>query len=279
MRYSASMMSTWMRCPQQAKFKSVLKLPESQHAKTTYGTCVHEALELLNKTGDIEKAVARFKETWDDPTILDAEIDVWPQNLSWGSLNERGVSAIRRYHDDNKWETRKILASEHRFLVPFGKHTLSGIIDNLEITGAGANKELRIIDYKTSSYVPTFLELRSNTQFSCYFWATHQPEFWENIPDGEKLFESLKNTKRRGVWYSLWNHRTVDVGPRNDLDYERLYRVMLEIERALEADVYMPNLSAESCMYCSYIDLCAVTIPITQEVEIARRERIEGIRR
>ena len=263
-----------MRCPQQAKFKEVLRLPEPQHAKTTFGTCVHDALELYNNSGDIDRAVERFKTTWEDPAILNAEVDLWPQNTSWGELRERGIASILRFHEDNKWETRTIVANEHKFLVPFGDHTLTGFVDCIEIVGAGKNKELRIIDYKTSSYVPTHLELRMNVQFTIYLYASMQPEFWTNIPNGEKLFEGLRDVPRRGVWYSLWNHRRVDVGPRNDLDMERLYRVMLEIERAQEAEVYVPNISGESCMWCAYTNLCAATIPLAQEVKLAKQERL-----
>lgn len=275
MRFSASMINTWMKCPQQAKFKEVLRLPEAQHAKTTFGTCVHDALELYNGCGDVGRAIERFKETWDDPAILNAEIDTWPQTTSWGELRERGIQSIMRFHDDNKWETRKIVANEHSFLVPFGDHTLSGFVDNIEIVGSGKNKELRIIDYKTSSFTPSHLELRMNVQFTIYIYASTQAEFWTDIPDGERLFEELSNAPRRGVWYSLWHHRKVDVGIRNDLDLERLYRVMLEIERAKEHEVYVPNVSGSSCMWCAYTNLCAATIPLAQEVEVARRERIE----
>lgn len=273
MRFSASMIKTWMKCPLQARFKEVLQLPEMQHAKTTFGTCIHDALELYNNSGNVDAAIVRFKETWDEPSILNAEIDVWPQNTSWAELRERGIRSIQRFHEDNKWESRVIVANEHKFLVPFGEHTLSGIVDNIEITGSGKNKELRIIDYKTSSYVPTHIQLRMDVQFTAYIYASEQEEFWHDIPNGEELFDTLQGVRRRGIWYSIWNHRTVDVGPRNELDMERLYRVMLEIERAMERDVYVPNISADSCMWCSYINLCAVTIPLAQEVEIARLER------
>ena len=147
-------------------------------------------------------------------------------------------------------------------------------MDNLEITGSGKNRELRIIDYKSSSYTPTHLELRMNIQFTIYLYASMQEEFWTNIPNGDELFKSLANTKRRGIWYSIWNHRMVDVGPRDQLDMERLYRVLIEIERAIEHDVYVPNIKGDSCMWCAYTNLCAATIPLSTEVEIAKRERL-----
>ena len=276
MRFSASKVRTWMDCPKQAHFKHVLKMPESQHAKTTYGTCIHDALERYNTNGDVDAAVERFKETWEDPSILDAVIDTWPSNTSWPELRERGILAIQRYHEDNKWETRTIVANEHSFLVPFGEHTLSGFVDNLEIVGSGKNMELRVIDFKSSSYIPTHLELRMNIQFTIYMYASMQPEFWHDIPNGEELYEKLKDVRRRGIWYSVWQHKTVDVGPRNEMDYERLYRVLLEIERAIEHDVYVPNIKGDSCIWCPYTNLCPAVIPLAQEVELAKIERVTG---
>jgi RecB family exonuclease len=272
MRFSASMLKTWMSCPQQAKFKDVLRLPEAQHAKTTYGTCIHDALELYNNSGDAAAAEARFLETWANPEILDAVIDMWPQNTSYMELRERGVKAVRKFHEDNKWETRTIVANEHKFVVPFGEHTLSGIIDNLEITGSGKNRELRVIDYKTSSYTPSHLELRLDIQFTIYLYATHQEAFWHDVPNGEELYEKLKDTRRRGIWYSIWNHRTTDVGLRNELDMERLYRVLIEVERAIEHEVFVPNIKGDACMWC----LGGETKVLTREQGWTRVDELAG---
>ena len=276
MRFSASMIKTWMDCPKQAHFKKVLKLPEQRHPKTSYGTCMHDALELYNNCGNIEASVQRFKETWEDDSILGTKIDYWPAGSSWSELRERGIIALKKYHEDNRWETRTIVANELEFLVPFGEHKLHGFVDNLELTGSGSNRELRVIDFKSSSYTPSHLELRMDVQFSIYLYASTCREFWEDVPNGMELFEKLENTRRRGIWYSIWNGKMTDVGPRNELDMERLYRVMVEIEKAMEAEVYVPNLKAAPCQFCSYTNLCAVTIPLSQEVDIARRERQLG---
>lgn len=274
MRFSPSMIKTWMVCPKQAHFKEILNLPEGQHAKTSFGTCIHSALELYNVTGDVDMAVEHFKEAWDDPSILDAEIDVWPPRTSWGELNQRGIQAVIKFHEDNRWETRNIIAAEHKFLVPFGDHVLSGIIDSLELVGSGKKKELRIIDYKTSSYTPTHLQLRFDVQFTVYMYATLLPQFWVDIEGGEQLFEDLLEVRRRGVWYSIWHQKTLDVGPREELDLQRLYRVLDEIERAVESDVYVPSIDGNACMWCAYTHVCPSTIPLAEEVEIVRRERL-----
>lgn len=274
MRFSASMVKRWMECPKQAHFHDIMRLPSPQHAKTTYGTCQHDALELLNNTGDVDAAVARFKETWEEPGILKAEIDVWPQNTSWGDLKQRGIASILKFHEDNSWEGRIVVASEHSFLVPFGEHTLSGLVDYLEIIGKGKKRSLRVMDLKTSSYKPSHLQLRFNIQFTLYIYASEQPEFWEDIPHGEELFAEFEGQPREAYWYSLWDQRMTEVGTRTDLDIMRLYRVALEIENAIEKEVYVPSISGVACLYCPYDHLCAAVIPLREVLEEARAERI-----
>lgn len=273
MRLSASSIKRWMECPKKSHYKDILHLPEPQHAKTSYGTCIHEAIDILNKTGDVKAAVERFKVTWDDPSILKATIDVWPQHTSWGDLRQRGIAAIIKFDQDNRWEDRIVVASEHPFLVPFGEHTLSGFVDYLEIVGKGKKRELRIVDLKTSSKVPTHLELRFNCQFSTYYYSSQQPEFWEDIPNGEELFAEFDGKPRQIYWYNLWSGRMIDCGPRTDLDFMRLYRAALEIEQAIEKEVFVPDISGKVCLFCAYSHLCAVTIPVSDALAEARAER------
>lgn len=275
MRFSASMIRRWMECPKQAHFKSILKLPEPRHAKTAYGTCQHDAIEVFNNTNDVQAAIDRFKETWEDPSILNATIDIWPQNMSWGGLREKGISSILKFAEDNRWEDRIVIASEHPFLVPFGEHTLSGFVDYLEVVGKGKKRKLIVVDLKTSSRIPTHLQLRFDLQFTIYLFASEQPEFWKEIPDGMAWFEEFKGQPREGYWYSLWPpHKMIEVAPRTDLDMMRLYYVLLAIEQAIEKEVYVPSLTGNPCFYCAYAHLCAAVIPLQDVLEEAKADRV-----
>jgi len=275
-KFSASMIKNWMACPLQSHFKDVLKIDEPVHAKTVFGSCIHEALELYNITGDIKEAKEHFREVWVNPSKLKhpAEIGMWPPKMSWGELEVKGYEFLEKFHEECRWEKRKIVAAEHRFVVPFGEHILKGFVDCIEIVGSGSNKELRIIDYKTSSYRPTHLELRFDMQFTVYLYASMQPEFWDSFPNGEELYERFKNYKRRGVWHAIWHNKTLDVGPREELDFMRMARVIKEIAHAEEMDVHVPDISGKSCIWCSYTDLCATTLPLEHVVLEARAERI-----
>lgn len=144
MKLSPSALKTWMSCSLQARFKEIENRPSKINAKTTYGTCMHDALEYYNLSGDINGAIDRFKATWKDPSLLNAVPDWWPRNTTYGDLLKRGVATLETYHKKNVWDKRDIIAAEHRFCVPIGDHLLSGIVDLIEARG----KELTIVDYK-----------------------------------------------------------------------------------------------------------------------------------
>jgi CRISPR/Cas system-associated exonuclease Cas4 (RecB family) len=263
------MMTTYMSCPLQAKFREIIKLPYQQNAKASFGSIIHKCLDEYNHTGDIDTALSNFKKWWHEPELLGVAPDYWPKFTTYSSLRTRGIEILEEYHKKNKWETRKVVATEHRFCVPFGEHELSGIVDLLEVKKDGkGQKVLNVIDYKTNSTAPSKTNLRLNIQFTTYVYAAMQPEFWFGngedkyppIPEADKWFSSLQDAKRRGVWYHLWTNKAIDAGDRDDEDFMRLYRCCVEIEKAIKNDVYVPNISGESCTFCDYIEPCGLPI-------------------
>lgn len=216
-----------------------------------------------------------FKEFWDEPERLGVKPDYWPRYTTFGSLREKGVEILQSYHDKNKWENRTVIASELRFLVPFGEHQLQGEVDHIELKKAGnGRKTLRIVDFKTNSKAPSAFTLRFDIQFTTYIFASLAREFWvgngadyPGVPDGERWYEELKNVPRRGVWSHLMTMKDIDAGPRDDGDFMRLYRVAKEIEKAVEHDVYVPSISADACLWCDYTEKCGITIPTERDEE------------
>lgn len=275
MRLSASKIKTWMECPLKAHFTSVLRFDEPDNCKTVFGSCIHEALEIYNTTGDLDRTLDHFDLTWRDTSKLKQprEIEIWYPTSTWPILYEKGIEFLNKFHEESSWESRNIIAAEHEFEVGFGEHSLRGAVDSIELVGAGKKKELRIVDFKTSSSVPTHTELRFDVQFTTYMWASTRPEFWIGIPDGDKLYESLIGAPRRGVWYSIWHNKKIDVGERTELDYMRLARVISEIAHAEEKDVHVPNISGSSCLQCPYTSVCATTIPLQHVLQEERDAR------
>ena len=264
-----------MRCPLQARYALLEQRPQQQNAKATFGTCIHKALELYADTGQIEDGVELFKVLWETPSLVNAEPDYWPAYSTYGGLRERGIHLLYEYHEKVKWENRKVIGSEHRFLVPFGDHELEGTVDLIEERKDGKGKPiLRIVDYKTNAKAPTKIELAWNIQFTTYVYASLQREFWvgngpdfPGMEDGEELYEKYIDVPRRAIWFQLMTNKEIDAGKRDDEDFMRLHRVITEIQKAIDKDVFIPSISAEACPWCSYTDLCAVAIKTQAERE------------
>lgn len=273
MRFSASRISTWQSCSLQAYFHYHMQLPEMQGAKQSFGTIIHKVLENYNHHADLEQAIVEFRDLWDNPEKLGVAPEVWPKMTTFGGLRKRGVEILQAYEASLHWDQREVIATEHPFLVPFGEHELTGFVDLLELRKSGTGKELlKIVDYKTSSYKPNMAELHLNLQFTVYAYAALQREFWVGngdgfppVPNGEWRFETLKDVPRRNIWYHLWTNKEIDAGTRTQADFDRLYRVALEIDRADRLDVHVPNIG-QACQWCSFVKECAVSIPTKESL-------------
>lgn len=275
MRLSASRMATWMECPKKAHFRYTGTFEEPKNAAASFGTCVHHALDFYNQTQDIDGAISLFDDVWNNPEKLDVVPEVWPRYSSFTGYLEKGIAALRDYHEQLKWGSRTVLATEHKFLVPFGKHELTGFVDCLEIAGSKKGEVLKVVDYKTNGRAPYMENLRLNIQFTIYHYASLQPEFWlgngEDFPpmdNGEHWWTFTEGMPRKNIWYGLMQKKEFDAGPRKEADFMRLYRVADEIERAIEHEVYVPNISGDSCGFCPFWEPCGLPISREEVLEI-----------
>lgn len=270
MRMSASKMKKWMECPLSAHFHYDLHLPSRQNAKASFGVCIHHALDLYNQTGNLDLAIDDFRKNWYAPEKLGVAPDHWPKMTDYAGLRDRGVEILRVFHENTKWDKREVIATEHPFLVPFGRHQLTGFVDLVEIRRSGKGKNLlRIVDFKTSSKKPTKAALMLDIQFSIYIYASMQKEFWTGypgepdfpgLPNGEFQYESLKDMPRRAIWFHLWTQQELDAGDRGDDDFMRLYRLAHEIEKADAAQIHVPRIG-DACGLCDHQKACGIEIP------------------
>lgn len=286
MRYSASRLKTWMDCAMQAHLKYDQKIqPRKNNAKAVFGNAIHRALEHYNKHANVNTSVAIFRDLWANPEKLGAPVDTlwWPKSTSFKALDQRGVDLLRKFDDQCQWDKRTVIATEHRFLVPFGKYELTGAVDLLEIRRSGTGNDLlRVCDYKTASRRPNMAELALNIQFTVYTWAVQQREFWvgARLPDGcpdpdfppvdngEWAYEMYKDMPRRAIWIHLWEHKEIDAGPREDSDFLRMYRVCQEIEKADAAQIHVPRIG-DACLLCDFTNECAMQVHIPTPAELA----------
>jgi RecB family exonuclease len=272
MRFSASRLRAWMECQLAAKYRYEDNLPRKANAKMVFGTVIHACLQhYYESRGNWDEADKMFRRIWSDPAKAGYPIDYWPKHTSFGSLMGKGRDILRAVHDGHRWQDFTVLGTEIPFLVPIGEHELTGYIDLLGIERSGTGKELlKIIDFKTASKPPTFAQLALDVQFTSYAYAVSQHEFWvgvdgdakfAGIDNGEWLWQTVSTMKRRCIWWGLWSAKQIDAGPRTEKDFQRLYRVMTEIEKSINAGVAVPKIG-EACDWCDYQEPCALEIPV-----------------
>ena len=261
MRFSASMLKTWGSCSLKAKFNYLDKLPTRTGSSAHMGSCVHLGCEMLHKGKTVGEAVDAFVKEYN--SIVP---DYFNRNTDYDKLRIKGIEMVQAYAEALEWKKdHTFIAAEHSFMVNIGEHTLSGIVDYIEVPPQ-ANK-LVIGDLKTG-YRPNRDTLHLDLQFTAYDWASRQKEFWTGhpsdperyppIPNGEELYEEFKNAERELVWYDLKKQEEINVGARTERDYGRMYRCMEMIERAIDREVFVPSVSAEGCFFCDFQDVCPV---------------------
>lgn len=273
MRFSASRLKLHMSCSLAASYKYEHKLPTRQNGKVAFGKIIHIALAYYyDSRGDHAGALAKFKGLWARPERVGITIDYWPKLTSFDRLMGKGIEIINQVHETHKWKTFTLIGTEIPFLVPFGDHELTGYVDLLGLDRSGTGKELlTITDHKTATKKPSIAELALDVQFTVYLYATYQREFWvggmapefPGLPNGEWLWETVgKMADRRSVWNHLWTQNQIDAGPRTVGDFERLYRVCTEIEKAVNLGVAVPTIGS-SCTWCDYQEPCELEIPVS----------------
>lgn len=268
MKVNPSFIKTWMNCQQQAKFRYVDGLRDDRiSAAAEFGTAVHLAVEDYNTNEDLDHATQVFLDAWEQALTQDMD---WPNRTSPSSYKAKGLTMVQHYHEHREQADDVVIAQEIRFCVPFGRHEISGIIDYLTVDDR--REILKIGDVKTG-WRPNADQLALDIQFSSYHYAVSRPEFWSGVkgsdkytgfPNGQELFEKYSQYERRAVWFDIRKPKEYDVGPRGTADLVRLYRCLDSIEAAIEADVFVPDISGITCKWCSYQDICTSYLSETE---------------
>lgn len=256
--------STWASCPLKYRYQYIDKYPRLQSGALTFGSIVHDVVMQLELTQDVEGAVALFKKYWNEPTLLDPsyKIDYYLRATNWQKYLTEGERMIRDWWEIIKWESDVILGREFSFDVPIGNgHVLHGTIDKLAVRQHPKHgRVLLVSDYKTNAKVPTYEWLEDNIQFTAYSYATTRPEFWANMPNGEHLFNDMKDLPRLGEWVSLKGPKRLDAGLRDQVQYNRLITAANAIADSVAMRIFVPTISGENCRWCDFRERCGLRV-------------------
>jgi putative RecB family exonuclease len=156
---SPSSVSAFKECPLAFRFAYVDRLPEPPSVAATKGTLVHRALELLmlqppaERTVDVALAeLARARvEMADDPELAGLELT----DEEHAAFDADADELVRRYFQLEDPRAVHPIGLELKLTAQFGRVTLRGVIDRLELDEGG---ELVVTDYKTGSVPGEYAE-------------------------------------------------------------------------------------------------------------------------
>jgi hypothetical protein len=252
------------------RYQNIDRLPRTQSGALTFGTIIHDCVLFLETTQDLDATIERFREMWAKPEDFDTalgqngqtlKIDYYVKGTNWKKYASEGERILRAWWGLIQWESDHVLAREYEFTVPIGDgHQLTGTIDKLALRylpGVHARTVL-LSDYKTSKKEPTYDWLNDDIQFTSYAYASTQPEFWAGIPNGDNLYDELSEAPRWGEWVQLLGPKRKDAGQRLPYHYNRLFIAVNEIARSIEQNIFVPNISGDTCCYCDFRDACGL---------------------
>lgn len=263
MQIRQSDLKTWARCPLAYRYQNIDKLPRQQSGALSFGTIVHECVLLMEVERDVEKAVKRFHAMWLEPESFDPElkIDYYTRGSNWKKYSSEGERILRDWWGIIQWDSDVNLGREYEFDVPIGDgHVLHGTIDKLALRFMPKlnSNVLLISDYKTNAKTPTYDWLADDLQFTAYSYATTQPEFWTNMPNGMEIFERVSELPRYGEWVALKGPKRLDAGVRDQVQYNRLNYAVNALADSVAMRIFVPNISGETCRYCDFRANCGL---------------------
>jgi DNA helicase-2/ATP-dependent DNA helicase PcrA len=227
----------YLTCPLKYKYVHVLRVPVSAHHAIIYGSAVHEAIQFYYKNrmdgrpNSLEEIIKNFEAHWESAGFLSREHE--EQRL------EEGMESLRRFF--HREERNKTVPSfiEKKFRFAFGKDTVIGRFDRVDVTPSGAV----VIDFKTSD-IKTKEEAderaAKSTQLAVYALA------WQTLAGELPL--------------SLELH-FVDTGVKGSMipdadTIEKISETIRAVSAGISCGDFKPNPQYLSCNYCPFSDIC-----------------------
>jgi CRISPR/Cas system-associated exonuclease Cas4 (RecB family) len=264
--YSNSKIGTFNTCPRQYKFQYVEKaaVEKPVSVEAFLGDAVHRTLEKLyrlkldGRVQTVEEILKFYYEYWEGPDK--DKIKVTRENLAVEDYINTGSDALKRHYEKYyPFDDGVTLALEKsiRFpLDPAGQFGMVGVVDRISRRDDGV---VEIIDYKTSSIMPTQRSLADDNQMGLYQMGVKY--LW---PDFERI-ELKQIFLRQGMELKA----VMEEEKLEEIRY-RTYQKVLEIERALRDDSFPPRESA-ICDWCVYYELCPAKrhrLALDEEIEV-----------
>lgn len=245
MHTSYSALNTFRTCPLKYKYQAIDKIRTPQSPEQAFGSLIHRTLKYAHSATEKgypqkEAVINYFSQNWNQESF--------PKEASERGFFEEGLIMLGKYMDNvSDEDKKKSIATEHRFIVKVGDHTLGGAIDRIDRTDSG----FEIIDYKTSRKIPPQTEIDKDLQLSIYLRAfiTQWPSLFERLGDTAKITLSLEFL-RHGL--RLSTTRTPEDLKKINAD---ILQIIDQVQSAEKENNFEPHLNP-LCDWCDYQKIC-----------------------
>ncbi len=247
--YSHSRLSSFEKCPLQYKFRYIDRIKTATIGIEAFmGIRVHEVLEklyrdlMMSKQPSLDEMVALYQEKWREEfsekvTIVKTEYT--PDH--YRQVGERCV--VGYYQRYEPFDQATTVGLEERValgLDPDNRYQLQGYVDRLSRAGPGVYE---IHDYKTSSSLPSDVDLRRDRQLTIYQMAVQR-----RFPDAREV---------RLIWHYLAFDQEL-TSSRTPAEIEDQRRKTIGLIDSIEKTTAFPPRESPLCRWCEYRPICPV---------------------
>ena len=237
-------------CSLQWAFRYIYKLEsERTSVNLVFGTAFHKTaswIAMLRQRDTYttpEEAMNVFSEIWD--IECKAEDNLTLSSEDQNKLNETGRKMIECL--STKWTEDNIISVGKAFSV-FFPGTSKPLIGEIDLIVKDDDDNKILVDWKTSARKWPIDKANKDLQATCFLYAYEQidPDF----TTGGSQFRYDVITKTKEPSYT--QHPTY----RNKDDFQRLSQLIRTVERAVKAEVFLPNETGFFCNGCQYTSAC-----------------------
>lgn len=270
--WSYSAINQFLKCPRQFYFERVLRLTrESTSSSLVFGSAVHAALAVYHRalkdnaevtTDQIEKTILR---AWDEARVQ-RKIE-FKDGESVQDLVALGLHLVELYRAEQP--PQNIVHIEKRMMVPL--HNSRGAILEKPLVAiadliTGHEGQNHITEFKTSGKAYSEFDIDNSLQATCYVNASF--ELLGNLASVDYVV--LVRTKVP----KLQRVRTA----RNEDELGKLGDIVEMIERAIEAQAFLPIVSAMNCSTCPYRQPCRDWKPNKEMTATNHLVKLNGVK-
>jgi RecB family exonuclease len=237
-RMSYSRWHSFAECPLKWKFHYIDNIPTPERHYFSFGHTIHDCLEAYIKPilqrpvaeplMSLEELLTIYRNKWERGGYRNADEEY--------RYYDDGVRMLTRFHDDFTMNHPHPLMVEQELTAKLDGFNLVGILDRVDVTGAGG---LNIIDYKTTKQL-SIKDAQTSDQLTVY-----QILAAVNL---DLPVEALS-------LYHLPQMRLLTVPARNPEVVEDVIRRMSITVDQIRAGDFQPRVGVH-CRNCDFIDRC-----------------------